>query len=236
MADKFTASTFRYFDGARRNRKNRDWFTKNLSLYNEHVAEPFAALIGRIDSEFGGELPRIAIANKKVSQPLYRANRIPEDGTVVKPQASVYFSENKTSMFEWNPGIYISIGASDEDNVMGLGLYMISSRQLSLLRDRIVTEHEAFDDVLQSRKLKKMWGELAGETYTRFPKGFSQDQVYSPYLWHKQFYLHRHLNRKMIQSNRFTHDSLEALRAAMPFFKLVRETVGTFQGRGPSRS
>lgn len=226
MAAKFSAETFKYFDGAVKNRKKEEWFRKNESLYRDHVLAPFTILIQRIDLEIGDSFPKLSFEPRKIMKPLYRKNNIPDDGTVVKPQASAFFSETATSMYEWNPGVYFSFGESE--NILGLGLYMMSSRQIKLLRRAISDNPDEISELLNNKKLKSLWGELQGEKYVRFPKEYDPNAPGSEYLWFKQFYLGKELTRKVVTSKTFFDDTVERLKVAAPFLSWVRSTVGTY--------
>lgn len=227
MPSHFTKQTFAYFDGAKKNKNNEKWFLKNRNLYLEHVREPFGHLISVLHTEFSRDLPRIRIEPKQITRPLRTKNRAQEGG-LIKTHTHLSLWEKKTSLFEWNPGLHLQFGAEKDDNFFGLGLYMVSSRQLSRLRRALVDDFDQIDALLQDRKLKKAWGGLLGEKYKRFPKGFDPADRSEKYLWYKQFYLGQNLTRKEVLEKSLVKKITKDLRLAMPFFKWVRETVGTY--------
>lgn len=228
MAEKFSDQTFKYFDLAKKNRKNKKWFETHRQDYDEHVRLPFSHLIEKIKTEFSTELPQIKIDPKKISHPCYRANRVPEDGSIIKLQSSTFLSEKPTSMFEHNPGIYISIGQTSDDCVLGIGLYMVSGRQTSLLRHGLVDDFDEVDSILSSKKFKKSWAGLSGEKYKRFPKGFDENSPAAEYLMHRQFFLGQNLSRSLICSKKFESKICADIESALPALKWVRKTVGTY--------
>ncbi len=231
MAERFSKETFLYFDQAKRNKKNKKWFDANKIRYQESVREPFANLIKLVHQEFASQLPRVIIDTKKISQPCFRANRIPEDGTLIKAQSTVYLCEKPTSMFEWNPGIYFSIGQAQDDCLVGLGLYMVSGRQMSRLRDGLEKDFEEVDAILTSKKFKSRWGSLRGEKFKRFPKGFEETSSAAKYLWQRQFFLGQDLSRTQICSKNFTETLCKDLQIALPLLQWIRKTVGVYQGK-----
>ncbi len=234
MATHFSAHTFKYFRGAQKNRKNKAWFEKNLESYTEHVKEPFEHVIKKLDTAFSPQLRDIEFRRKKISQPLYRANRIPKDGTQVKSQSSVFFTEKSNSMFEWNPGIYLSVGGDADSNICGLGLYMPSGRQIALLRYKIMENPEEVQEILENKKFKKYWGQLIGDRYKRFPRHFDEKAPGAKYLWHKQFFISQNLSHKSITSKDFSGRLINEIGLALPFFNWLRSTVGTFKRRKAS--
>lgn len=227
MPIHFTRQTFAYFDGAKKNRNSEKWFLKNRDLYLEHVREPFGHIVTALQKELSPSLPRLRIEPKQITRPLRTKNRA-EEGGLIKTHTHVTLWEKKTSLFEWNPGLHLQFGAEKDDNFFGLGLYMVSSRQLSRLRRALVDDFEEIDSLLQERKLRKTWGDLMGEKYKRFPKGFDPEDPSAKYLWHKQFYLGQNLTRKEVVDKSLAQKIVFDFKLAMPFFKWVRETVGTF--------
>lgn len=225
---KFNNNTFKYFELAKKNKNKREWFEKNKSLYEDNVKEPMGLLIQEIGKRFQRDLPRIDISPSKVNRPLRAKNKVGEEG-VIKLQSYFSLAEKQTSMFEWNPGIYFQLGADKNDNFLGLGLYMMSSRQLSLLRNALVEDFDTIDTILTDRKLKKAWVGLKGETYKRFPKGFNPESEPAKYLQYKQFYLGRAYSKKDILSPKFNTQVIKDLAAAMDFYAWVRAQVGTYR-------
>ncbi len=229
MAASFSLKTFQYFDLAEKNKMNKNWFEKNKSLYEDHVKEPFSIFIQQLDLRVGDQISRIELSPKKISRPLRAANKQGPGQGIIKTETHVSFAEKKISLYEWNPGIYIQIGQRPDDNFIGTGLYMVSSRQLKLMRSRIDQNYGEFHAILNHKKLKKVWGGLKGETYTRFPKEFDPSAPSAEYLWFKQFYLGRELSRKDVIHKDFFKHSIDDIELTIPFFSWIRNTVGTFK-------
>lgn len=229
MASQFSTKTFQYFDLAKKNQMNEKWFEKNKSLYEEHVKEPFSILIQQLDLRFGDQLPKVDMNPKKVSRPLRPVHKREPGKGIVKSETHTTIWEKRISLFEWNPGIHMQFGAAKDENLLGVGLYMISSRQLKLMRRGIDENFEEFHKIMSDKKFKKIWGGLAGEKYVRFPKEYDENDRSAQYLWHKQFYLDRPLTRKEVISKDFFKRAGEELEVALPYFKWVRETVGTYK-------
>ena len=225
---KFTKDTFKYFELAKKNKNNKAWFEKNKALYETSVKLPVGALLLEIGKKYQKELPRITVSPDKITRPLRPKNRADENGFV---KANTHFSlaEKKTSLFEWNPGIYFQVGIDEDDCFFGLGLYMVSSRQTSLLRNALVEDFDTIDEIMSSRRLKKVWGGLKGDIYKRFPKGYSPDSPSAKYLKHKQFYFGRSFTRSQVLGPKFSAQLVKDLGVALPFFSWIRSTVGTYK-------
>lgn len=225
----FSPKAFKYFESARRNRKNKLWFDKHRQEYQDVVREPFEALTRLLAENFSSELPKIDFLSRKISRPVRR--NPDDDGGILRSNAMAYFAEKPTSQFEWNPGIYLSIGAKPEDNVFGVGLYMVSSRQMSGLRNGIVNEFEEIDSLLSAKRLVSKWGHLGGEVYKRFPKGFDEDSPPAKYIRHKQFFLGQELTKKRVCQKNFFKTVVSDLERCLPFLHWVRSTVGVYSRR-----
>ena len=122
---KFSVKTFKYFDGAETNKFKKPWYEANSGLYLEGVKDPFSHMLERINQEYKRDLPKMEISSKKITRPLRPSNRAEEQGHV-KNFSFATLCEKNRSRFEWSPAIHIQFGAMNEDNLMGIGIYMVS--------------------------------------------------------------------------------------------------------------
>lgn len=235
MALVFSKKTYLYFDGTKKNANNRKWFEKNHSLYLEHVREPFAFLVDSIAKEYSSDLSKIPIKSAKITRPLRNGSRA-EDMGLIKTSTHLTLCEKNISRFEWNPAIHIQFGEKEDDNLIGVGLYMTSSRQLSLMRQNLDEDFHAIHKILSNKKLKTSWGELQGEKYKKFPKGFSADRPSAKYLWHKQFYISQQWTRQQVCAANFTKQVITDIGHALPFLNWVRSSVGVLSQIPPRKS
>jgi uncharacterized protein (TIGR02453 family) len=227
-APKFNEATFKYFDLAKKNKAKKEWFEKNKLMYEENVKQPFSHLLQLINDELGQDLKKIKVDPQKITRPLRPSNRAVDLGWV-KDQTHATLWETKTSLFEWNPAIHIQFGSGVDDNLIGVGLYMVSSRQMYKFRDAAFRDYETLDEIINDKKFKSRWGHEFGEKYKRFPKGYDQTHPSAQYLWCKQFFVSRNFTRKEVISPRFITKAVEDIKLSMPFFKWVRQAVGTYQ-------
>lgn len=230
MKSLFSRKAFQYFDLAKKNKKKKAWFLKNKELYEEAVKAPMAELISEMDHRLSRKVPHILMSPRKISRPLRPENKALEQGWV-KASSMFFLSEKQTSIFEWNPGIYLHLGDEKEDNVIGMGLYGPSSRQIKRLRIALARDHSSVEKILKNPKLKKYWGGLAEEKYKRFPKDYSVEDPAAKYLWYKQFFLRRQFTRKEVTSKEFANTVLHAFEAGLPLFAWIREAIGVYDRR-----
>ncbi|MFZ4115695.1 MAG: DUF2461 family protein [Chthoniobacterales bacterium] len=222
----FSKKTFAYFDAAQKNSLNKAWYEKHRDDYQKYVQAPFGKLIDLLKIEFSDELPKIHFFPKKLSKPVFKNPDLM--GNIIRSNATTFFSEKRTSRFEWNPGIYFSLGSQEDDNVIGIGLYMVSSRQMNQLRRACVEDFDVIDGILSNSKIINHWGDLSGELYKRFPRGYDEHSESAKYLKHKQFFLSQKLTQARITSNHFFEETINDIRCALPFLKWLINSVGTY--------
>ncbi len=224
---KFSSKTFAYFDAVHRNAHDRNWFEQNRELYTEHVEVPFEHLVRSLHDRLGSALPGISFSARRISKPVLRQ----KDATspALRDKVTVFFGEKTVSMFETNPGIYISIGASPDDNVIGCGLYMPSARQFRELRPRLAMDPPELRALLAESDLQKHWAGLGGDRFSRFPRGFDQATPGAEYLWQKQWLLSKSLKRTAVTKASFLTETTEAFAAALPFIAWTRKAVGVYK-------
>jgi len=228
MAQKFSNKTFEYFKLADKNKNKQDWFQKNKDFYIENVKEPLSNLILDINKSLSKDLPRIEITPRSITRPTWSSAQVRDKG-YVKNTSYVTLWEKRTSLFEWNPGIHIQFGLTSEDCILACGLYMVSSRQMSLMRHHTFKDFEEFDAIMSNKKFKSTWGSLLGEKFKRFPKGYDLDDERTKYIWHKQFYVGQTLTRKKIISKDFNARVVKDLKLAVPFLNWIRKAVGIYK-------
>ena len=226
MSTTFSKATYKYFTAAKKNTKNKDWFAKHKSEYQENVTQPFENLLAEIQKKLQKELPDLRMDKKLITRPTRPAHKA--EAGFVKNFSYATITEKRTSLFEWNPGIHIQFGGEKDDNFIGSGLYMVSGRQISLLRNAIVEDFDTINSILKSKKFKSVWGELRGDMYVRPPKGFLSEAEYSKLLMHKQFYVHRDYKMSEITSKKFAELVVSDLKLILPFFRWIRSSVGTY--------
>ena len=225
---RFSKDTFTYFEQARQNENSRAWFDSHKQEYADCVLVPFSHLIVQMKERLSVLLPGFEFSPKKIVKPVRRQVEGLEE-PVVRSKTTAFFSEAATSIFESNPGIYISLGASVEDNVYGIGLYDVSNRQMKMLRAAYLSDTAAVDACVKSRPVMDRWGGLSGERFQRFPKSYEETGLGAEYLWHKQAFLSKTFTRASATKDAFPETLIEDLEASIPFLQWLRSTVGIYR-------
>ena len=176
----------------------------------------------------GSLLPGVEFSARRISRPVLR-QKAEAPGPLLRSKVKAFFSESPTSMFEANPGMYVSFGATEEDTVIGFGIYMPSSRQMKALRPAFYVEHEKLEELLSARPLRKHWKGLTGERYRRFPKEFDEHAAGAKFLWNKHFFMARHLSRDEVCAPRFFQSVVAGFEAGVPLLTWTRRVVGVYR-------
>lgn len=222
---KFSRQTFHYFEEAQMHPRSRTWFNRNEDLYQEEVRAPFVQLLRELEEKTAEWFPGFVFHHSKITRPLYREEN--EDGHIVRNFSWAFLSEKRTSIFEWNPGISISLNA--DGGKIGAGLYYPSSRQMAHLRESIVSSPAVAEKILKDRRLRTIWGDLTGERYLRFPRGYDAEAPGADLLWQKQFIFEQELSRREIMSPDLPERIARDLRVTAGFLDWMRKTVGVYE-------
>ena len=222
----FTKDTFKYFDEATKNITSNIWFDENKTLYEIQVKAPLKELLDILDARFSDDLDAISISPRNLSRPKRPKNKWADKG-VVKNFASFILAQKRSSLFEWNPGIHFQLGSLKDDNHIGMGLYMMSSRQIKRLRLALVNDFENLDSIINNEKFKKYWGEIVGEKYKRLPNGLPDNHNAYEYFFFKQFYISKNFSRTDVKKVDFPSIIIESIDAGIPFLRWIRESIGT---------
>ena len=224
----FTKKTFAYFEAAARHKDDIAWFASHRKSYIEQVELPMTHLTMELKRALSPRLPGVEFSTRRISRPVLRS-KAAAAAPLLRTKVKAFFSETPTSMFESNPGIYLSFGATEEDTVIGFGIYMPSSRQTKSLRPVFYIEHEQLDQLLSARPLLKHWKGLTGERYRRFPKEYDEHAPGAEFLWYKHFFMARHLSREEVCRPRFFNSVVAGFEAAVPLLTWTRRVVGVYR-------
>jgi uncharacterized protein (TIGR02453 family) len=191
----------------------REWFQPRKEIYEEKVKAPMLELVTALMQRMANFAPDyIADPNKAIYR-VYRDTRFSKDKTPYKTHIAAIFKHRDLEKHS-GAGFYFSV-APDEIEVGG-GVYLPMPEHLLAIRNYLAENHEEFRRIAASRDVRRLFGEVSGESLSRVPKGFAADHPAVDLLRMKQFLLFR---------------TLEAPLATTP--KLFRELVSRFQAMAP---
>ncbi len=222
----FPPEAFTFFRGLKNN-NNKKWFDGHKSMYEEAVKEPMIRFI----MNMGEELYRFApnfIADPRMNGSLYRIYR------------DTRFSKNKepykthSAATFWHAdgrkhncaGYYFHF--NDREFMIGGGIYMPETMNLSKIRRYIAARPEEFRDIITERQFKKNFGEIWGESLSRPPKGFPKDHPMIQYVKMKQYLVlvEGKVQRDIFQTRKIFDYTVSLFQSMTPFIAFLNRGIG----------
>src|SRR3984957_20503789 len=148
---------------------DREWFTPRKATFEATVRQPMIELVGAIHREMLRFAPDYVGEPAKCVYRIYRDTRFSKDKTPYKTYASALFLRNGFDKYAGSAAYYFAV-SPDKIEVAG-GVYTPDREVLLEVRQHIAANYKQFRSLLAKPKVKKLLGELQGETLSRIPKG-----------------------------------------------------------------
>lgn len=165
---------------------DRDWFDENKPRYEQHVKEPLLDLIADFAPLLQDISPHYLAIPKTVGGSLfriYRDVRFSKDKRPYKTHAGVHF-RHQAGKDAHAPGYYLHL---EPDQVfVALGVWQPPTSVLTDIRTQIVDHPDTWEAVRTDSGFADTF-EMQGETLTRMPRGFSEDDPHANDLKRKDF-------------------------------------------------
>jgi uncharacterized protein (DUF2461 family) len=98
---------------------------------------------------------------------------------------------------------------------------MPTSEILLAMRRHVAENHEEFRKTFESAKLKKLMGDLYGESGARAPKGFDAEHPAIDLIKRKQFCLFASLDAKLAATPKLAGELVKRFEAIVPFLDFL---------------
>ena len=115
---------------------------------------------------------------------IHRDTRFSKDKTPYKTHASANIAPGGKK--SGDPGLYVHADAHHLR--IGGGAYWVEKDDLYVLRERMATNPQEFNALLDAPEFKDHYGSLLGERNVRLPKEFQAAAESCPHILNKQFY------------------------------------------------
>ena len=138
---------------------NREWFQEHKSIYEDVVKQPMSDLVESLAVDFEKFATEIVASPKASVYRIYRDTRFSKDKTPYKTHAAAVFPHRALEK-HGGAGFYLHI--STTELLIGGGVYMPWPEDLNAVRSHIAENAEAFIEIVQSKKFRKMFGALGG--------------------------------------------------------------------------
>ena len=201
----------------------REWFQPRKEIYDEKVKGPMVELVDTLMRRMADFAPDYIGDPGKAVYRLYRDTRFSKDKTPYKTHIAAVFKHRSLGKHS-GAGFYFSV-ASEEIEVGG-GVYMPMPDDLLAIRRHLAERHEEFRAIVASREVRRLLGELGGESLSRVPKGFAADHPAADLLRRKQFLLFHSLDASLAITPKLYRELVNRFQAMTPFLDFLNRPLG----------
>lgn len=209
-----------------REHNDREWFTPRKAVYEEQLRLPMVELVRAIHGHMLNFAPQYVGDPAKCVFRIYRDTRFSKDKTPYKTHIAASMGHN--SMGKTGAGYYFAV--SPEGVEIGGGLYSPDPAELLAVRTRIAEDPAEFRKTCESPKIRKLLGELQGESASRPPKGFAADDPAVDLIKRKQYIFFAHLEAALATTPKLLPEVAKRFEAMTP---LVQYLNGAIIKKGP---
>ena len=182
----FTRKTLAFLKDLENN-NSRDWFLANKARYEQDALGPFLDFIRAMRPRLEKLSSHILASDKKVGGAMMRLNRdvrFSKDKTPYAPRLAARFMHDQGKK-GGAPGYYVNIDA--RGCTLGTGIWRPDTKFVGSIRDHIVKEPKAWKSATGAKAFRDAFGDLAGESLKRPPRGYDAEHPLVEDLKRKDF-------------------------------------------------
>jgi uncharacterized protein (TIGR02453 family) len=215
----FPQEGMQFLRGLKKNNK-REWFQARKETFEQRVKEPMAQLVEAINSHLVTFAPDYIAEPKKAVYRIYRDTRFSNDKTPYKTHIAASFSRAGMERHV-SAGYYFSV--SPDQVEIAAGIYMPGPGQLRLIRGFLADHHGDLRVILRHPNVRKLMGELHGESLSRMPKGFPADHPAGELIRRKHwvFYDTERVDAKLVTTAKLLPEIIKRFRVMAPFVEFM---------------
>jgi uncharacterized protein (TIGR02453 family) len=213
---------------------DREWFTPRKETFEEKVRKPMIELVGAIHEEMLRFAPDYVGEPAKCVYRIYRDTRFSKDKTPYKTFVSALLLRKGFDKNAGSAAYYFSV--SPETIEVAGGIYTPDRDVLLAVRQHVAENHEEFRATFGKPKVRKLFGELWGESVTRVPKGFDAEHPAADLIRRKQFLLDVNIDAKIATTPALLKEIVTRLEAMTPFVEFLNRPLLARQKRQKSEA
>lgn len=202
---------------------DREWFTPRKAIFEDKVRAPMIELVSAIHGEMRRFAPDYVGEPAKCVYRIYRDTRFSKDKTPYKTYASALLLRRNFDKYAGSAAIYFAV--SPENVEVAGGVYTPERDVLLAVRQHIAGHHEEFRATFETPKIRKLFGELWGESVTRVPKGFDADHPAADLIRRKMYMLDTHLDPKLAVTPKLFGEIVTRIEAMTPFVEFLNQPL-----------
>jgi uncharacterized protein (TIGR02453 family) len=215
-----TRKTFAFLKDLDAN-NNRAWFEANKARYQEEAQEPFREFIRAMEPRFAKMSEHILCSDKKVGGAMMRVNRdvrFSKDKSPYSPRLAARFMHADGDK-GGTPGFMIHIGPSG--CTLGTGVWQPDTPSVAKIRQSIVDNSKAWKSASTAKAFRDAFGDLAGDSLKRPPRGFDAEHPLVEDLKRKDFVGFRELKMTPVTTADFPATAAKAYAASNKFMAFL---------------
>lgn len=224
MAPRFSGfppEGLEFFRKLKRNNR-REWFQPRKEFFEANVRAPMLALVEAVNAELARFAPRHVTEPERAVYRIYRDTRFSADKTPYKDHIAANFPRHGLQKHAC-AGFYFSV--NHEEIVVAGGVYMPGVEELRAIRTHLLEHHEEARRIIAGRKLRKLMGELQGESLARVPKGFPADHPAADLVRGKQWYFFASLDPALALSGALVKELASRFALMAPFCEFMNRPL-----------
>jgi uncharacterized protein (TIGR02453 family) len=206
---------------------DREWFQPRKAIYEEKVRQPMLELTAAVHQEMMRFAPAFVGDPAKCIFRIYRDTRFSKDKTPYKTHIAASLKHSSlgkdSGQFGMLAGYYFSI--SPKEIGVGGGLYMPPPDVLLAARTFIADHYKEFRATYSGAKVKRLLGELGGDSLTRVPKGFDPEHPAADVLKKKYWMLYTELDPALATSPKLLKEIADRLAAIAPLVDFLNRPL-----------
>lgn len=208
---------------------DREWFTPRKATFEATVRQPMIELVAAIHREMLRFAPQYVGEPAKCVHRIYRDTRFSKDKTPYKTYASALLLRNGFDKYTGSAAYYFAV--SPENIEVAGGIYTPDRDVLLAVRQHIAENHRQFRATFSSSKVKKLLGELQGDSVSRVPKGFDPDHPAADLIRRKHYLLDTKLDPKLATTPKLLGELVARIEAMTPFVEFLNRPLVARQSR-----
>jgi uncharacterized protein (TIGR02453 family) len=202
---------------------DREWFTPRKSTFEDKVRRPMIELVSAIHGEMLRFAPDYVGEPAKCVYRIYRDTRFSKDKTPYKTYASALLLRKNFDRYAGSAAYYFAV--SPENIEVAGGIYSPDRDVLLAVREHVAENHKEFRATYARPKVKKLFGELSGDSLTRVPKGFDAEHPAADLIKRKQFLLDVSIDAKLAATPELFAEIVTRLEAMTPFIEFLNRPL-----------
>lgn len=154
---------------------------------------------------------------------IYRDVRFSKNKQPYKTHFSAAFMRRKPHL---RGGYYLHL-EPDNKSFLGVGFWDPNAEDLLRIRKELEMDAEEFKSVINQSELKRVWGNLEGESLKTAPRDFDKNHPDIGLIRMKQFIFTKYFSDDEVFQDNFLEQVDNSFKAIRPFFDLMSDVLTT---------